>query len=136
MAEPAVQSIEAFIARWQGSGAAERANYQLFLSELCDVLGVARPEPKTAYEERNAYVFEKSVPLPHGTTGGIDLYRRGCFVLEAKQGSDRPEDGQSFSERALRQRQGRKRSTAMEGKGVAVGAGLCAQFALGQNRLY
>jgi hypothetical protein len=28
-----------FIARWRSSGAAERANYQLFLSELCDVLG-------------------------------------------------------------------------------------------------
>lgn len=52
MAEPAVQSIEAFIARWQGSGAAERANYQLFLSELCDALGVARPEPKTPYEDQ------------------------------------------------------------------------------------
>jgi hypothetical protein len=25
-----------FIARWEKSGAAERANYQLFLSELCD----------------------------------------------------------------------------------------------------
>ena len=37
----------AFIARWQKSGAAERANYQLFLSELCDVLGVPRPDPTT-----------------------------------------------------------------------------------------
>lgn len=26
------------------SGAAERANYQLFLSELCDLRGVARPD--------------------------------------------------------------------------------------------
>ena len=33
-----------FIDRWKNSGAAERANYQLFLSELCDVLGVPRPE--------------------------------------------------------------------------------------------
>ena len=29
-------------------------------------------------------------PLFHGTTGFIDLYRRGCFVLEAKQRSDGP----------------------------------------------
>ena len=28
------------IDRWKNSGAAERANYQLFLSELCNVLGV------------------------------------------------------------------------------------------------
>jgi len=27
-----------FIARWQQSSAAERANYALFLSELCDYL--------------------------------------------------------------------------------------------------
>ena len=79
--------IDAFIQRWAASGAAERANYQLFLSELCDVLGVARPDPQAADDARNAYVFEKPVPLPHGTTGRIDLYKRGCFVLEAKQGS-------------------------------------------------
>ena len=39
---------DAFIARWAASGAAERANYQLFLSELCDLLGVARLQPATA----------------------------------------------------------------------------------------
>lgn len=80
--------IQRFIARWQKSGAAERANYQLFLSELCDVLDAPRPDPATPDEAANAYVFEKSVPLPHGATGRIDLYRRGCFVLEAKQGGE------------------------------------------------
>ena len=35
----------AFIDRWAASGAAERANYQLFLSELCDLLDVPRPNP-------------------------------------------------------------------------------------------
>lgn len=35
----------AFIARWSHVGAAERANYALFLTELCDVLGVPRPDP-------------------------------------------------------------------------------------------
>ncbi len=37
--------IQRFIARWQASGAAERAKYQLFLSELCDVLNAPRPDP-------------------------------------------------------------------------------------------
>jgi hypothetical protein len=32
--------------RWEASGAAEGANYQLFLCEHCDVLGVTRPEPE------------------------------------------------------------------------------------------
>jgi len=40
--------IQRFITRWQASGAAERANYQLFLSELCDVLDAPRPDPTAA----------------------------------------------------------------------------------------
>lgn len=36
-------AVTDFIARWSRSGGAERANYQLFLSELCDVLGVPLP---------------------------------------------------------------------------------------------
>ena len=87
MNKPGVQQ---FIERWKASGASERANYQLFLSEICDVLGVPRPEPTQAEDEHNHYVFEKSVTFKHGdgttTNGRIDLYKRGCFVLEAKQG--------------------------------------------------
>lgn len=84
--------VETFIARWKGSAAAERANCQPFLSELCDVLGVERPQPAGGYDGQNAYVFERAVTFhnPDGSTsaGFIDLYKRGCFVLEAKQGSD------------------------------------------------
>jgi SAM-dependent methyltransferase len=84
--------ITNFIERWASSGAAERANYQIFLTELCDVLDVPRPEPTKINEDDNAYVFEKAVTFHHGdgtsSTGRIDLYKRGCFVLEAKQGSD------------------------------------------------
>jgi hypothetical protein len=81
---------DAFIARWQGrEGGQERANYALFLSELCDAVGVSRPEPAAATTEENDYVFERAVKN-HGldgvsTTGRIDLYKRGSFVLEAKQ---------------------------------------------------
>jgi hypothetical protein len=32
-------AVDSFIARWGTSSGAERANYQLFLAELCDVLG-------------------------------------------------------------------------------------------------
>lgn len=85
-------SLPEFIARWRESGAAERANCQPFLLELCDVLGVERPHPAQADDGQNAYVFERAVTFrnPDGTTsaGRIDLYKRGCFVLEAKQGSD------------------------------------------------
>lgn len=78
-----------FIARWTGrEGGAERANYQMFLAELCDVLGVARPDVAEASAARNDYAFERAV-RPRETDGGapkrIDLYKRGCFILEAKQ---------------------------------------------------
>jgi hypothetical protein len=39
--------VDPFIERWQASGAAERANYGLFLLELCDGLGVERPKSIT-----------------------------------------------------------------------------------------
>jgi hypothetical protein len=37
--------LESFIGRWTaGDGGQERANYALFLSEVCDVLDVPRPD--------------------------------------------------------------------------------------------
>ena len=42
----------AFIGRWSASGASERANGDLFLAELCDVLGLPRPEPASGDDER------------------------------------------------------------------------------------
>jgi hypothetical protein len=79
-----------FIQRWTGrEGGAERANYAMFLSELCDVIGVARPEPAGQGRERNDYVFERAVRRrasdETASSRRIDLYKRGCFILEAKQ---------------------------------------------------
>lgn len=93
MSDPATTAaVSDFLLRWEASGAAERANYQLFLSELCDLLDLPRPEPTRPDDRDNAYVFERSVTFRHGdgssSVGRIDLYKRGCFVLEAKQGSD------------------------------------------------
>lgn len=82
-------TIDEFIARWtKREGGAERANYQMFLSELCDVLNVARPDPSGAERDRNDYVFERAVrstTLDGASAKRIDLYKRGCFLLEAKQ---------------------------------------------------
>jgi hypothetical protein len=93
-------SAHPFIDRWQNSAAAERANYALFLSELCDYLEVPRPNPAVANATQNHYVFECPVTFRHPTglssTGFIDLYKRGCFVLEAKQGSPAPEPSLLF----------------------------------------
>ncbi|MDX9749796.1 MAG: hypothetical protein RBT71_01770 [Flavobacteriales bacterium] len=81
--------LQAFLTKWEASGAAERANAQLFLTELCDIIGVERPQPKGPIEADNAYCFEKAIAnAATGTTNYIDLYKRGCFVLETKQGAD------------------------------------------------
>jgi hypothetical protein len=84
--------LAAFLAKWSPSGGAERANKDSFVRDLCDLLGVPHPDPTSGDPARDAYVFERSVTFHHPdateTTGKIDLYKRGCFVLEAKQGSD------------------------------------------------
>ena len=82
--------IETFITRWTArEGGAERANYQMFLSELCDVLGVGRPEPAGAERVLNDYVFERAVRRRPSddiaSSKRIDLYKKGAFILEAKQ---------------------------------------------------
>jgi hypothetical protein len=86
------QAAKAYIERWANSGAAERANGQIFLAELCALIGAPPPDPATPDTTLNAYVFERSVTFHHGngetSPGRIDLYKRGCFVLEAKQGAD------------------------------------------------
>ena len=82
--------VTAFISRWETSGAAERANYQMFLSELCDIIGVPRPDPTSPDTAKNRYVFDRAITRinPDGSTSTnyIDLYKAGCFVNETKQG--------------------------------------------------
>jgi hypothetical protein len=54
--------LESFIARWSaGEGGQERANYALFLSEVCDVLDVPRPDQASHEASLNAYAFERAV---------------------------------------------------------------------------
>ena len=108
-----------FVARWGSSGAAERANYQLFLSELCDLLGVPRPDPTRPDDADNAYVFERGVTFHHpdGTTstGRIDLYKRGCYVLEAKQGVEKREAAEALADATKAKAKAAKRGTAQRG---------------------
>lgn len=85
-----MQSISEFIEKWKKSGGSERANYQMFLSELTEVLELDKPLPVTDTEENDHYRFERAVKS--GVAGGgsskfIDLYKRGSFILETKQGT-------------------------------------------------
>lgn len=82
--------LDEFIDRWSRSSASERSNYQLFLSQLATQIGAPEPDPATEDDARNAYVFDRAVKDPvSGTTRFVDLYKRGCFVCEAKQGSEK-----------------------------------------------
>ena len=91
----------AFIARWSAAEQAERTNAPPFLLELCDLLGVDRPPP--ARGGAGPYRFERSV-THHAddadTTRRIDLYKRGCFILEAKQGANAPLQPELFAPQA------------------------------------
>ena len=114
----ASDSVRQFISRWKSSGAAERANCQPFLIELSELLGVPKPCPAGPDNEANEYVFERSVDFiqPDGSTKGyIDLYKRGCFVLEAKQGADAPAISNPLSETVAQEQRKLKKGTARRG---------------------
>ena len=85
-------AVETFIAKWATAEAAERAHKDSFLNELCGVLGVPLPDHLTGDPAQDRYVFEKDATLVHdgkpNSVGKMDLYKHGCFVLEAKQGSN------------------------------------------------
>lgn len=99
------EKIESFIERWRSADGSEKANYQLFLTELCEALGLPRPDPAGVDTAQNAYVFERRVDIskPDGSNnrGYIDLYKRGCFVLEAKQ-SGKELDSEGWDKAMLR----------------------------------
>jgi hypothetical protein len=83
--------LKTFVEKWERSGAAEHSNSQSFLNDLCDVLGVARPQPATGDPAKDSYVFEKPVLLAteeNASVGHVDLFKDGNFILEAKQGSN------------------------------------------------
>ncbi len=88
-----IERLQKLVADVKPSGGSEMSNYQLFVERLTGALGL--PQPEFAREETrfNDYVFERNVTFrhPNGTssTGRIDCYKRGCFILEAKQSAKR-----------------------------------------------
>jgi len=99
-------ATEQFIYRWQSASGSERANYQLFVHELCTLLELPTPDPAREDTRDNAYVFERRVTFRHGdgteSPGFIDCYRRATFVLEAKK--VRQAGGRGFDDALLRAR--------------------------------
>lgn len=89
----ASESIEGFINDWSKSSGAERANYALFLSGLCDVLGVPTPSPTVADESENTYVRlcrDPLIPniLPGARFGGFGYPDAGRALVQKVQRSN------------------------------------------------
>ena len=84
--------IKSFIAEWALTGGSELANTHSFVNGLCALIGIDPPKGSRTDDSHNDYVFERRVfqKEADGTEsfGRIDAYKRHCFVLEAKQGSD------------------------------------------------
>ena len=78
--------IDTFLTRWRNAGGSERANYQLFIADLCALLEVEPPQPASEDTRDNAYVFERRVIFHHGdgstSNGFIDCYRRAALIGE------------------------------------------------------
>jgi len=91
------EQIGEFIARWKPSGGSEHANYQLFVIELTELLGLDRPNPATDDDSNDHYRFERPVTFAHThkrSTGFVDVYRAGHFILETKQGVNQKKNRQ------------------------------------------
>ncbi|WP_204136845.1 type IIL restriction-modification enzyme MmeI [Halomicronema sp. CCY15110] len=92
------QRVEAFLNKWLGSEGNERANYQDFFLDLCAALAVAGPPPK-GNEPGDPYCFDKDIKFftsdKAESTRFADFYKAGCFLIEAKQGSQDTSKGHS-----------------------------------------
>jgi len=95
LAPDTIRKLNELATRFTDVGAAERANYSLYLIELCEAIGVERPRPAATpgrSAEGIAYQFE--FPVKTTTRDGvvstnfIDLYKSGSFALEAKDAMD------------------------------------------------
>ena len=71
------QTPTEFVKKWKNAKGGERAQAQSFIIELCQLMGVALPHD-------GEYTFEYSMKGAKATDFA-DLYKRSCFVLEAKQ---------------------------------------------------
>ncbi len=91
-------NVSGFVDRWKRSGGAERANFQLFAAELTELLDLPKPKPVIPDGSADDYCFERPVRyFDTRTMGRIDLYRRHCFVMEGKQGTDSTADTSQLS---------------------------------------
>lgn len=82
-------TIDQLVEEAKGVISGELANGQLFIIRLCEALALPAPDFAREDDSDNHYVFEKLVSFGalngRQRLGRIDLFKRGCFVLETKQ---------------------------------------------------
>ena len=103
---PSSVALRELTERWATAEPAERANFQSYLKELCEALGVEPPRPAgTGYQ----FEFPIKVVARDGTesTNFIDCYKAEHFALEAKD-----EDPGRSSDLLLRKAFGQVRTYA------------------------
>jgi hypothetical protein len=82
---PQSPALRALAEKWDAVPAAERANFQSYATELCEALGVERPQPRGSGYEFEYPATTTDRKSGTDTTSYIDLYRQGHFILVAQQ---------------------------------------------------
>jgi hypothetical protein len=113
-AEYDAKAIAAFVAETKASEGAEISNTQKMFVDLCALLGVPAPKYKKAGGE-NDYCFEEDVKADKAHRR-IDVYYRGHFVFEAKQGVNPRAQGDAIARAAAKAKTGHSKSA--RGAGV------------------
>jgi hypothetical protein len=72
-----------FIARWQHNTSTERSGAQSHFNDLCEMLGVDKPNDNPA--QQNNYCFERGAKRTGAGHGWADVWKRGCFAWEYKK---------------------------------------------------
>jgi type II restriction/modification system DNA methylase subunit YeeA len=69
---------QAFIAKWRGNPLSEKAGAQSHFLDLCDMLGVVKPN------DPENYCFERGATRTGAGHGWADVWKRGAFAWESK----------------------------------------------------
>ena len=83
LTESVAAALAALAERWRGAPASERANFPIYIAEFTAALGVDSPGPAGSGYQLE-YPVRVVTATGDETTHRIDLYKRGHFVLEAK----------------------------------------------------
>ncbi len=108
------KAIAVFVAETKASEGAEISNTQTMFGDLCALLGVPRPMYKIAGGD-NDYCFEEDVKAEKAHRR-IDVYYRGHFVFEAKQGVNPKAQSDAITKAAAKVKTGHSKSA--KGAGV------------------